>query len=93
MRLLFLPKTAADLRAPPSGDGGSPGPSFCTPAALRTESTQERRHRRHRPASAIGPAFVFFFKHVAERAARVSVEDPFKTKRVFRVAKIKWPAL
>lgn len=31
----------------------------------------------------------FFFKHVAERAAPVSAEDPFKQNGVFRVAKIK----
>lgn len=32
----------------------------------------------------------FFFKHVAERAAPVSAEDPFKQNGFFRVAKIKW---
>lgn len=36
---LFSPKTAADFHAPTQDVGGTPGPSFCTPAALHTEST------------------------------------------------------
>lgn len=79
-KVLFSPKTAADFHAPSPGVGGTLGPSFCTPAALHTESTHIQTHRYHQPASSTGAAFIS--DTVAECGSPVSAEDLFKQKKV-----------